>query len=256
MGLGNATSIKWLIEGEVHAGTFCTAQGFLRQLGGVGVALATLAIAVQTFVTIWWLKDPKKFIAFISVGIQCTLAVLIVGIPYGLHTHPPNNYYVIPTPYWCSISQNFKNDRITNEYAWYWLALLVSVILYLLLFLLHWGVIEPGRKWYSPTMLARNDSTEHIGHGGHQLQFDTSSRNPGNLWTAILYPIVYSVVILPLSIVRWITFAQIAKFGESRISPVATFVVATLFSLSGILDALTYLVTRTRFFFPKEKDTP
>lgn len=27
MGLGHATSMKWLIEGEVRAGTFCTTQG-------------------------------------------------------------------------------------------------------------------------------------------------------------------------------------------------------------------------------------
>ena len=65
LGLGHAISLKWVIEGKVNIGTFCTVQGMLinylrgrfeihdlpvlsgllRQLGDVGVALATLVRA-------------------------------------------------------------------------------------------------------------------------------------------------------------------------------------------------------------------
>jgi hypothetical protein len=87
----------------------------MQQLGEVGVALATLVrvsnplssectncltqtIAVQTFVTIWWLIPPEKYIAFISVGVQWIFVILFVGIGFGLHTHPPGKYYATPTP--------------------------------------------------------------------------------------------------------------------------------------------------------------
>jgi hypothetical protein len=53
---------------------------------------------VQTFVTIWWLKSPKKSVAFISVGIQWTMSALLVGIAYGVHTKPPREYYATPVP--------------------------------------------------------------------------------------------------------------------------------------------------------------
>jgi hypothetical protein len=62
LGLGHTISLKWVIEGKLNSGTFCTVQGalinylrgrsemydltvlsgLLRQLGDVGVALATL----------------------------------------------------------------------------------------------------------------------------------------------------------------------------------------------------------------------
>jgi hypothetical protein len=40
--------------------------------------------------------------------------------------------------------------RITGEYVWFWLTLLISMALYIPLFLLHRGVIKPGTSWYSP----------------------------------------------------------------------------------------------------------
>jgi hypothetical protein len=226
LGLGHTISLKWVIDGEVNSGTFCTTQGLLRQLGDVGVALATLAIAVQTFVTIWWVKPPKKSIAFISVGIQWTMAILLAGIPYGLHTKPPNKYYATPVPYWCWIGQGYFKDRIANEYVWFWLALFISIISYLLLFLLHLEIIKPGTSWYAPK----------------------PNWTPSGLWTTIWYPIVYCMIITPLSIVRWIGFKQVATVGKSHISPVATFAVAILLGLSGVFDAILYLLTRAWIF--------
>ena len=40
--------------------------------------------------------------------------------------------------------------RIIGEYGWLGLTLIVSIVLYISLFLLHWGVIKPGTSWYSP----------------------------------------------------------------------------------------------------------
>jgi len=234
LGLGHTISLKWVIEGKVNSGTFCTVQGLLRQLGDVGVALATLAIAVQTFVTIWWVKRPKKYIAFISVGIQWTMAILFAGIPYGLHTKPPSKYYATPSPYWCWIGQGYTKDRIADEYVWFWVTLFVSIVLYLLLFLLHLEVIMPGKRWYSPK----------------------PNWTPAGLWTAIWYPIVYCVMITPLSVVRWVAFKQIATHGKSHISPVATFAVATLLGFSGVWDGMLYLLTRAWIFRTKNKNDP
>jgi len=236
LGLGHVISLKWVIEGEVKVGTFCTVQGLLRQLGDVGVALATLAIAVQTFVTIWWVKHPQKSVAFISVGIQWTMAIFLAAIPYGLHTKPPSKYYATPTPYWCWIGQGFTKDRIADEYFWFWLTLFVSIVLYLLLFLFQLGFIKPGTSWYAPKC--------------------KPEQTPAGLWTVIWYPIVYCVMIMPLSIVRWVSFKQVATFGTSHISPVATFTVSTILGLSGFWDAMLYLLTRAWIFQTKREDKP
>lgn len=53
---------------------------------------------MQTFVTIWWLKDPSKTIAVVSIVVQWLFAILFVTISYALHTHPGKEYFATPTP--------------------------------------------------------------------------------------------------------------------------------------------------------------
>jgi FtsH-binding integral membrane protein len=58
------------------------------------------------------------------------------------------------------------------------------------------------------------------------------------------YPILYCVLVLPLSIVCFISFHEEDISGEAKQRPVATFVVAIIFGLSGVFNALLYHLTR------------
>ena len=51
-------------------------------------------------------------------------------------------------------------------------------------------------------------------------------------------------MIMPLSIVRWISFHQEAAHGHSHVRAVATFTVAVIFSLSGVWNTILYTLTR------------
>ena len=53
---------------------------------------------------------------------------------------------------------------------------------------------------------------------------------------------------LPLTIVRFLTFEAERKYGAAKPRPVATFVVVTIFSLSGVLNAVLYRLTRASTF--------
>lgn len=55
------------------------------------------------------------------------------------------------------------------------------------------------------------------------------------------YPIAYSVVILPMSIVRWIMFGSLRS---SSIPSAATLAVVTLFHLSGAVNVLLLVFAR------------
>jgi hypothetical protein len=52
------------------------------------------------------------------------------------------------------------------------------------------------------------------------------------------------LLVLPLSIVRFISFHEEDISGEAKQRPVATFVVAIIFGLSGVFNALLYRLTR------------
>jgi len=70
------------------------------------------------------------------------------------------------------------------------------------------------------------------------------------LWSTILYPVIYCIVILPLTVVRW------NSFRTKKSNPYATFSVVVLFTLSGVFNALLYILTRTRMFQPRKKRQP
>ena len=72
----------------------------------------------------------------------------------------------------------------------------------------------------------------------------------------IRYPIVYCVLILPLTIVRWRSFAKKSLPGHSTRTPVQTFAVVVLFTLGGVFNAALYLLTRTSFFQPDRRKEP
>lgn len=61
------------------------------------------------------------------------------------------------------------------------------------------------------------------------------------------YPIVFAIVTLPLSVVRWRT-----GFGSTQRSlPTATFAVEIIYSLSGALNVLLFLITRSQLLLPR-----
>jgi hypothetical protein len=64
------------------------------------------------------------------------------------------------------------------------------------------------------------------------------------------YPIVFCVIILPFSVVRWMTFQQEGKgHTKASIPDAATFTSVFLFALSGTLNAILYLLTRRRLLW-------
>lgn len=62
---------------------------------------------------------------------------------------------------------------------------------------------------------------------------------------ALRYPLAYSIVVLPLSIVRWMTFSAAAHdCGRSKISAAATLAAASLHGCFGFVNVLLLLKTR------------
>ena len=60
------------------------------------------------------------------------------------------------------------------------------------------------------------------------------------------YPLGYSLVILPLTIARWL------QFSHHHVSPAATFFAASIFHLSGAINVLLFLIIRPELLlFPR-----
>jgi len=242
---GMAMDAKWVNDGKVQTGTYCTAQGVLHQLGETGVAMSTLVIAIHTFAVVWCRigHSPRQLqrqlkIAYIVLGFMWLFIILFIVIGVVLHTGH-GNFYETPTPYWCWIGKQYPMERIVGQYLWLWLTLFVSILSYIPLFFWAQGYItvDPQRWW-------KFRFHKRIGHDAQSDDADRQSRRRS--LGMIAYPLVYSVLVLPLSIVRWIGFSQ-----EKQIPSVATFIVINIYALSGAFNALLLLWTRSGLFFSR-----
>jgi hypothetical protein len=62
------------------------------------------------------------------------------------------------------------------------------------------------------------------------------------------YPILYCVLVLPVTILRLLGFHEKKVSGKTHKLTVVMFIFHTLFVLSGVFNALLYRLTRANFF--------
>jgi len=233
--------IQWVKTGKVVVGDFCSAQGIIQQLGETSVAITTLVIALYTFVVVWWRRGMHAvLVAKIIVALIWIFVILMVII--GNAIHDERSLYQSPTPYWCWIGQDYVAWRIWGEYVWFWITLGCSIIVYIPLFLWSRGNLTMDENsWWRFSI--------------HKSRLTNPSETRRQSYALIAYPLVYSTLILPLSVVRWIAFVQERGGGENRIPSSATFTVISIYGLSGAFNVILFVVTRPEsILFRRRKD--
>jgi len=232
LSIGGVINAKWVRDGKSQRGGWCSAQAVSLSVGTITVAVNTLAIAIHTFVMIWWNKGLKaNFVAWIAVAAPWIYSVSYLAIVGWIHRHEPNGIFR-PTPYWCWIGNNYLIHRLFAGYVWMWMALIVSLLLYVPLFFWGRGNITVGDKIWNFQIHQRGRVDDSRGSRPHSLSM-------------IAYPLVYACLVLPLSIGRWIGFEQ-ENTGDkiNRVPAGATIAVHVIYCLSGISNVLLFLLTR------------
>ncbi|KAF8274450.1 hypothetical protein EI94DRAFT_1782365 [Lactarius quietus] len=235
--MGGILDVRWAHNGIVRTGSYCTAQGIIQQMGELGVALITLSLTIQTFVVaLWKVGIRARDIACCAVILATVFIVLWVGLGNDIHKH-----YETPTPYWCWIGARFNRERLAGEYIWLWITLLASVVTYIPLYFWTNGrlSIDP-KKWYKFQLIESKE--------GYQQR-----RAALGMLLLPSYPLAYSLMVLPLSITRWLQF----KNKHKHVASAATFFSVSVFNLSGAINVLLFLIVRPRLllFFPPEENS-
>ncbi|TDL28696.1 hypothetical protein BD410DRAFT_824346 [Rickenella mellea] len=216
---------------DVDAGMFCNAQGILKQIGDVGVALSSLAIAVHTFFVLVfrWRPGPTPRTAIFVLSSIWLFITLSVGINGALNGH---RGYWGDTGFWCWITTRYQTQQIVLEYLWMWLTSLLSIVAYVPIALVIKGVIVvEGNK-----IRLGEKRDKNIG-----LVVPTHARDPNGLALQMLfYPLIYIITVLPIAIVRWRVFVV----GSHSVPPEATVFADVLFSSSGLFNVLLFSATR------------
>ncbi|KIN97035.1 hypothetical protein M404DRAFT_161524 [Pisolithus tinctorius Marx 270] len=226
--MGGLLSIKWIVEESVYPGAFCTVQGFFTHVGDIGVALSTTAIALhilQALVLEW--RSPPKFALLVLAIIWLDILILVVVPNVTQH-----NIYG-PTGYWCWIDRSTA-EQIGLDYIWMWLAAVLNIISYVLLALVtKRPILVDGNRFRwrgkQERSIGARTSTESV--KAIQMFF---------------YPLVYIMVVLPVSAARF------AQFGGHDVPFAVTIFTDTLFALSGLFDTILYAFTRPKLM-PRRK---
>ncbi|KAF5338492.1 hypothetical protein D9611_013243 [Ephemerocybe angulata] len=232
--LGAVVNIKWVAQGKVEVGGFCTAQGIIQQLGETTVAMSTLLIAIYTFRGLWLGKtvESLRVTKFVTLGIWLFVSLMILLGNVLNRNKDSQHRYETPTPYWCWIGKDYLQWKIWGEYFWFWLTLAVSLCTYIPLFFWSRGniSINPKSGW------------KFTFHRTNKTNIPAEFREQSLIMLA--YPVVYCIAILPLSVARWIGFFQERNGGVSTIPSSATFACVAILSISGACNVLLLLTTR------------
>jgi len=218
---GGILDVRWAHNGIVTTGPYCTAQGIIQQVGELGVALVILILAVHTFVvSLWGIGLQAASFALVPVSLACIFIAVWIYVGAGTHKN-----YEVPTPYWCWINPQFSSQRLAGEYIWLWMALFASAILYVPLYFWAEGHLSVDtEKWYKFHVCKPDQGTERA-----QRKIALGM---------LLYPFSYCLIILPLSVARWLQFRHV------HVPSAATFFGVSMFNLSGAVNVLVFLIAR------------
>jgi len=231
--MGGVVDVRWAHDGIVTTGHYCTAQGIIQQIGEVGVALITLFLAVHTFVgALWRVGLRARGVAFGMVVLACAFIVPWVVVAARIKN------YESPTPFWCWISPEFPRERIGGDYFWLWIALTVAATLYIPLYFWAEGRLSVDEdSWYK---FRFSSPDQRLGYAQRRAALGM-----------LLYPLAYSLVVLPISLSRWLQFGSHPR----KVSSAAMFFSTIIFNLSGAINVLLFLVVRPQLLlFPRPEE--
>ncbi|KAF8320616.1 uncharacterized protein EI90DRAFT_2606981 [Cantharellus anzutake] len=220
--VSNILSIRWALSGEVIEGSYCTTQAVLKQIGGNGVAWFTMAIAILTYLQVvhwsWFGESGAKVFAAGSICFIIIFIIMIILVPAST-VHP----YYGKSGLWCWIGvgkgTSRQRLRYATQYAWEWLAVLVSIVSY--------GAV--AYKW--------------LRQASSGADYDLKRVAIAMGW----YPIAYCVVIAPISVVRFRQFNGYHPTAAEQIFP------AALLASWGAINAILWFLTGRRFGFSSKK---
>ncbi|KAJ4484835.1 hypothetical protein C8J55DRAFT_30014 [Lentinula edodes] len=237
--IGGMIDVKWVADAGVTEGSLCTAQGILKQMGDVGVALSSATIALHTFCVLVLRRNATARTAAAVLILIWIFIALIVGL--SIATHKGKDYYG-DTEYWCWITGHYGFERIALEYFWLWLAGCINLVCYGIMALVVKGIlVVDGRRF------------RFVGWKGHGFQngirmlsnidkLTGADRVQANdiAMRMLFYPLIYLAGIVPITVVRFMAFAG------SSVPFSATAFASITFSSSGVFNVVLFAMTRPK----------
>ena len=207
----------------------------------VGTAIFTFVIGVHTFTHLFLRRKYSDRTCYIALFVAWGLLFFELSIENFILAKPKENrpFYGI-AGYWCWITPLHPIERFTTSYLYMFVSAGCSFILYSLVFFRLRGNISVSTRYeisfhHRPKVMActTSDGT-YITTDDRRVESHLTTLAKQMLW----YPIVYTVLVLPMAASRFSTFS-----GSSVPFGVVIFA-ASVFMLHGFLNTVLFCTTQ------------
>ncbi|KAF8602750.1 hypothetical protein BDV93DRAFT_607317 [Ceratobasidium sp. AG-I] len=259
-----AINYKWAVDGRMYHSVACEAQGSISQVGDLGAAIWSLAIAYHTFSLLFLVKRPSVWSTRVVLAAGWTLIILLPTLGPVIQNLERSGYFFGISGAWCWIGDGYQLERFLFIYLWIFISLISSVVMYGLIYLRFSGVLlyENGKFIWKASekgwgfgclvpWMAKDPSmssfqvTSESGSNGTRVPNSEPNGVGKHLKSVarrlMLYPLVYSIVTIPVAVCRLGAMA-----GWTPPFPLYIFA-GTIFSCSGLTNVLLFIATRHSF---------
>ncbi|KAJ3568447.1 hypothetical protein NP233_g5706 [Leucocoprinus birnbaumii] len=228
---------RWVSRGRIEAGDFCMSQGVLKHISDVGTALWTFVIAAHTFCLLFWeMEGLSVFTLWATlVGGWSAIGAIVISGPAVINLgkmalKPIFGEVDSVAGLWCWIAPQYKIQQILLGWLMLLMAAVLSLVLYPLIFLrLRGNITKNGwRIKFTKTAVENNERWRGL-PTGHSVRIAKQM---------LLYPVVYTVLILPV-----VTTRMIQSSGKGVTLPGMIFSDA-VYQMFGLANVVLFVATR------------
>ncbi|KAI0746923.1 hypothetical protein C8Q80DRAFT_1105630 [Daedaleopsis nitida] len=234
--IGAIINSKWMTARNVVEGPLCSAQGGIKQAGNLGVAVwcVSFAISLQVFMILFVRRVALSAMhSWVILGAGWFLIAFTVAIgPLAIQTEKGGSYFG-PTGFWCWITENYPREQFYLEYFFEYVSAGVSFVLYTAILLrVRGNLVRTSERW----------QLRFVPHGERwrlAIRRDVVDSSMMAVATRMVwYPVAYTILLLPVTIARFVSFSGHAV--PFRVMIFADFV----FNIQGLVNVLLLLATR------------
>ncbi|CDO73695.1 hypothetical protein BN946_scf185015.g23 [Trametes cinnabarina] len=226
---------RWARERIVVDGPFCRAQGGIKQTGNVATAIWSFTLSLHVFILLFFRASVSRTLcwALLSFGWFWVFFIVVIG-PTAIES-PAKGPYFGPTGYWCWITEHYPREQFFLEYFFEFLSAGSSFVLYTAVLLrVRGNLVRTSEKWH----------LRFVPHGERWKLAIRRDAIDGYMMRVaariVWYPVAYAIILLPVTITRFVAFSGHAV--PFRATIFADFV----FNLQGVVN-VALLLTTNRF---------
>ncbi|KAG7097936.1 hypothetical protein E1B28_005247 [Marasmius oreades] len=234
--VGTAMNLRWVVNNGVSNGSFCTAQGAIKQGGNLATATWSFLVSVHLF-NILFLRT-----AVTKVGLWCTIiggwllvtVVVLIG-PVAIQKREKGPYFGISGT-WCWITSGYPSERVFLEYFLEFFSACLSFILYCIILLRVRGNLVHNMGEWRLKFISK-DASWRLGFARDLIDSSMLKCAQRIVWL----PVAYTFCLLPITITR------LTEFSGHQVPFGATVFADMVFSLTGFVNVMLIIITKRVF---------